>query len=159
MFKEKDFLKRKPDGKKTIDELYEFDNKSKNQKHNSNITKKFLSQTLYKLNSEERNSYLDIMLNDFAFYKYQRSQFIYNNNIDTDISSPKNFLYNFLEKYLMEVSYITDKKKRDERIRKIYEWYKEKKKFGKDIKTINYKSYKERNEVDEKEYLLIVLNN
>jgi len=159
MFKEKDFLKRKPDGKKTIDELYEFDNKSKNQKHNSNITKKFLSQTLYKLNSEERNSYLDIMLNDFAFYKYQRSQFIYNNTIDTDISSPKNFLYNFLEKYLMEVSYITDKKKRDERIRKIYEWYKEKKKFGKDIKTINYKSYKERNEVDEKEYLLIVLNN
>ena len=159
MFKEKDFLKRKPNGKKTIDELYEFDNKSKNQKHNSNITKKFLSQTLYKLNSEERNSYLDIMLNDFAFYKYQRSQFIYNNTIDTDISSPKNFLYNFLEKYLMEVSYITDKKKRDERIRKIYEWYKEKKKFGKDIKTINYKSYKERNEVDEKEYLLIVLNN
>ena len=159
MFKEKDFLKRKPDGKKTIDELYEFDNKSKNKKHNSNITKKFLSQTLYKLNSEERNSYLDIMLNDFAFYKYQRSHFIYNNTIDTDISSPKNFLYNFLEKYLMEVSYITDKKKRDERIRKICEWYKEKKKFGKDIKTINYKSYKERNEVDEKEYLLIVLNN
>ena len=82
-----------------------------------------MSQALYKLNSEERNSYLDIMLNDFAFYKYQRSQFICNNTIDTDISSPKNFLYNFLEKYLMEVSYITDKKKRDERIRKIYEWY------------------------------------
>ena len=70
MFKEKDFLKRKPDEKKTINELYEFDNKSKN-KHNSNITKKFLSQTLDKLNSEEINSYLDIMLNDLAFYKYE----------------------------------------------------------------------------------------
>ena len=159
MFKEKDFLKRKPDEKKTIDELYEFNNKSKTQKHNSNITKKFLSQTLYKLNSEERNSYLDIMLNDLAFYKYQRSQSLFKNTIDTDISSPENFLYNFLEKYLMEVSYITDKEKREEKIRKIYEWYKEKKKFEKDMKTINYKSYKERNEVDEKEYLLIVLNN
>ena len=154
MFKEKDFLKRKPDEKKTIDELYEFNNKSKTQKHNSNITKKFLSQTLYKLNSEERNSYLDIMLNDLAFYKYQRSQSLFKNTIDTDISSPENFLYNFLEKYLMEVSYITDKEKREEKIRKIYEWYKEKKKFEKDMKTINYKSYKERNEVDENEYLL-----
>ena len=154
MFKEKDFLKRKPDEKKTIDELYEFNNKSKTQKHNSNITKKFLSQTLYKLNSEERNSYLDIMLNDLAFYKYQRSQSLFKNTIDTDISSPENFLYNFLEKYFMEVSYITDKEKREEKIRKIYEWYKEKKKFEKDMKTINYKSYKERNEVDENEYLL-----
>ena len=154
MFKEKDFLKRKPDEKKTIDELYEFDKKSKNQKYNSNITKKFLSQTLYKLNSEERNSYLDIMVNDLAFYKYQRSQSLFNNTINTDISSPENFLYNFLEKYLLEVSYITDKEKREEKIRKIYEWYKEKKKFEKDMKTINYKSYKERNEVDENEYLL-----
>ena len=148
MFKEKDFLQRKPDEKKTIDELYEFDNKSKNQKQHSNITKKFLSQTLYKLNSEERNSYLDTMLNDLAFYKYKRSESLSNKTIDEDISSPENFLYNFLEKYLLEISYITDKGKMDEKIRKIYEWYKEKKKFEKDMKTINYKSYKERNEVD-----------
>ena len=154
MFKEKDFLQRKPDEKKTIDELYEFDNKSKNQKQHLNITKKFLSQTLYKLNSEERNSYLDIMLNDLAFYKYKRSESLSNKTIDEDISSPENFLYNFLEKYLMEISYITDKGKRDEKIRKIYEWYKEKKKFEKDMKTINYKSYKERNEVDEKDFSL-----
>ena len=154
MFKEKDFLQRKPDEKKTIDELYEFDNKSKKQKQHLNITKKFLSQTLYKLNSEERNSYLDIMLNDLAFYKYKRSESLSNKTIDEDISSPENFLYNFLEKYLMEISYITDKEKRDEKIRKIYEWYKEKKKFEKDMKTINYKSYKERNEVDEKDFSL-----
>ena len=154
MFKEKDFLQRKPDEKKTIDELYEFDNKSKNQKQHLNITKKFLSQTLYKLNSEERNSYLDTMLNDLAFYKYKRSESLSNKTIDEDISSPENFLYNFLEKYLMEISYITNKGKRDEKIRKIYEWYKEKKKFEKDMKTINYKSYKERNEVDEKDFSL-----
>jgi hypothetical protein len=39
----------------------------------------------------------------------------------------------------------------------IYQWYKEKKKFEKDIKTISYKSYKEKNEIDRDEYLLIFI--
>ena len=159
MFNEQDFFQRKPEEKKTIKELYEIGNNTKKQKHRINTRKKFLNQTLYELNSEEKNSYLQIMLNDLVFYKHQRSQSLSKKSIDHDISSSDNLIYNFLEKYLMEISYIIDKEKRGEKIIKLYQWYKEKKKLEEDMKTINYKSYKDENEAGEKEQLLMKSEN
>ena len=101
MYKEQDFLKIKPDEKKTINELSIW-KKSKKLKAANKCKKKFLSQTLYKLNTEEKNSYLEIMLNYLASYKYQRSESLFKKSINTDISSSENLVYNFLEKYLMK---------------------------------------------------------
>ena len=102
----------------------------------------------------EQNAYLNIMLDDLSTFKAQKNKKNILKNIK-DIDSSTNYLYSFLEKYLHEINYIIDKTKKEERIRKIYNWYKEKKQLEKDIKTITYKSYKDNNEVDEKEYLFI----
>ena len=71
------------------------------------------------------------MIGELSLYKYEKSEAISRNSMNAGISSSKNLLYNFLEKYLTEISYITDKEKRDDKIREVYEWYKEKKKLGK----------------------------
>ena len=154
MFIENDFLHRIPRGKKALNELLNLDSNSKNLNQQTNIKDKFISETLIKLNDEEKNTYLNIMIGELSLYKYEKSEAISRNSMNAGISSSKNLLYNFLEKYLMEISYITDKEKRDDKIREVYEWYKEKKKLGKDLQTLTYKSYKDKNEVDEQEYLL-----
>ena len=105
----------------------------------------------------EQNAYLNIMLDDLSTFKAQKNKKILKNIKDIDSST--NYLYSFLEKYLHEINYIIDKTKKEERIRKIYNWYKEKKQLEKDIKTITYKSYKDNNEVYEKEYLLMKQEN
>ncbi len=154
MFIENDFLHRIPRGKKALNELLNLDSNSKNLNQQTNIKDKFIGETLIKLNDEEKNTYLNIMIGELSLYKYEKSEAISRNSMNAGISSSKNLLYNFLEKYLMEISYITDKEKRDDKIREVYEWYKEKKKLGKDLQTLTYKSYKDKNEVDEQEYLL-----
>ena len=155
MLNERDFIQVNPNKNKKINELNELGNDLKEQNNHKNFKNKFLSQTLYKLNSEENNSYLDYMLSELAFYKYKKNEKLskLSRNMNT-ISTSQNLIYNFLEKHLFELSYITNKERREERIMQIYQWYKEKKKFEKDIKTISYKSYKEKNEIDRDEYLL-----
>ena len=152
MFIENDFLHRIPRGKKALNELFNLDSNSKNLNQQTNIKDKFIGETLIKLNDEEKNTYLNIMIGELSLYKYEKSEAISRNSMNAGISSSKNLLYNFLEKYLMEISYITDKEKRDDKIREVYEWYKEKKKLGKDLQTLTYESYKDKNEVDEQEY-------
>ena len=154
MFTEKDFAQSKPDDKKLNNELNKLEHKSKSKKKNVNIKKKVISEILYKLKQEENNSYLDIMLNDLAFYKNEKNESFSRNLKKEDNQSPESFVFNFLEKYLMELCYSTDQEKREEKIRKIYEWYKEKKQYGKDIKTINYKSYIDKDVIDEKDFSL-----
>ena len=154
MFTEKDFAQSKPDDKKLNNELNKLEHKSKSKKKNVNIKKKVIGEILYKLKQEENNSYLDIMLNDLAFYKNEKNESFSRNLKKEDNQSPESFVFNFLEKYLMELCYSTDQEKREEKIRKIYEWYKEKKQYGKDIKTINYKSYIDKDVIDEKDFSL-----
>ena len=156
MLNEKDFIQINPEQKEQFDELDEFGNNLKEKNNHKNIKDIFLSQTLNKLYSEEKNSYLDYLLNELAFYKYKKNESLSKLSRNKDlISTSQNLVYNYLEKHLMELSYITKKEKKEERIIKIYHWYKEKKKFEKDINTISYKTYKDRNEIDGDEYLLI----
>ena len=155
MLNEKDFIQINPEQKEQFDELDEFGNNLKEKNNHKNIKDIFLSQTLNKLYSEEKNSYLDYLLNELAFYKYKKNESLSKLSRNKDlISTSQNLVYNYLEKHLMELSYITKKEKKEERIIKIYHWYKEKKKFEKDINTISYKTYKDRNEIDGDEYLL-----
>ena len=69
--------------------------------------------------------------------------------------SSKNSLFHFLEKNLLEISYISNREKRQERIKKLYEWFKNKRKYEEDIRTITMKTYKEKGEIDEQEALLM----
>ena len=152
MIKDEDDYPQLPEAKKVIQTK---DENKKESKEETNILKKYISSTLYELNDKEKNSNLDLMLNDLANFKHQQRQLILSeNNVNKENYSSKSILYYHLEKYLMEISYISDKEKRGKEINKIYQWYKEKRKVEKDIQTITYKSYKEKNVIDEKEYFL-----
>ena len=94
-------------------------NKSFNSKQLINFKQKFISPMLSKLNSEEKNSYLDIMLDELSLYKYKKSENISRNLKNANFPLSKNLIYNYLEKYLLEVTYITDKEKRKEHIKYI----------------------------------------
>ena len=160
--KNQDYLQIKIENKKESNENSDTNiNNNNNNISNStkqliNFKEKFISPMLSKLNSEEKNSYLEIMLDELVLYKYEKSEIISKKlkKEKENLSLSKNLLYNYLEKNLIELSYINDKEKRKEKINKIYEWYKSKLKLEKDIKTITYKTYKNKNEIDDKEYLL-----
>ena len=74
MFKEEDFLQRKGEGEKTLEELLKIEKDQKNAKEPVDIKKKFLSPTLLELNSEENAANIDIMLNDLANFKHERNE-------------------------------------------------------------------------------------
>ena len=150
MLDEKDFFKNKIENEK------EFDNSNDVLDISAldEFKKKYIAPKLVELNLIENNNYLNIMINDIINYKKEKNEipvkdFINYNN--TNIF--KNLLYNNLEKNLVEISYIYDKEKRNEKINKIYEWYKDKKNLEKDIKTITYKSYKEKDEISKRDFL------
>ena len=128
--------------------------KEENKKNKNEDINKYISPTLIDLNNKEQNSYFDIMLNDLANFKYQKNELYPLTSHNNKEISSNDLLYNYLEKYLFEISYFADQERREEEINKIYNWYKGKKKYEKDIKTINYKSYKEKNAIDDKEYFL-----
>ena len=147
MFKEEDFLHRKAEGEKTLEELLKIEKDQKNVKE----PEKFLSPTLLELKSEENAANIDMMLNDLANFKHERNE---NLSKNIKVSSSNDIVFNHLEKYLLEICYVKDKEKREEEIKKLYEWYEGRRKFEKDIKTITYKTYKERNEVDASDFFL-----
>ena len=96
MFIENDFLHRIPRGKKALSELLNLDSNSKNLNQQTNIKDKFIGETLIKLNDEEKNTYLNIMIGELSLYKYEKSEAISRNSMNAGISSSKNLLYNFL---------------------------------------------------------------
>ena len=130
------------ENKNTIDEINESGDKSEYMEFLTSIKNKFISPTLNEINSQENNSSLNIMLNQLAYYKYKKSDNIEKNIKNLSISSHINLVYIYLEKQLVEISYIADKEKRDAKIAKIYDWFKNNLKYEKDIKTITYKTYK-----------------
>ena len=143
-----------PLNQKNVKELVIKEENKKNKNEKLNILNKYISPTLIELNNKEQNSYFDMMLNDLANFKYQKKELYPLTNHNNKEISSNNLLYNYLEKYLFEISYFADQDRKEEEINKLYNWYKGKKKLEKDIKTINYKSYKEKNTIDDKEYFL-----
>ena len=140
--------------RQTIAELLGISNRFKHLKMNKDDNSKYISQLLFTFNISEQNVDLDIMISELANYRRLAHQNKENNKGKIIESSSMNSLYHFLEKNLLEISYISDREKRHDRIRKLYEWFKNKLKMDEDIRTITMKTYKEKDEIDEQEALL-----
>ena len=89
MFIENDFLHRIPRGKKALNELLNLDSNSKNLNQQTNIKDKFIGETLIKLNDEEKNTYLNIMIGELSLYKYEKSEAISRNSMNSGYFSSK----------------------------------------------------------------------
>ena len=141
--------------RQTIAELLGISNRFKHLKMNKDDNSKYISQILFSFNITEQNPDLDIMISELANFRRQSHQNKEKNKGKQDAPSSKNSLFHFLEKNLLEISYISNKEKRYERIKKLHEWFKNKQKYDEDIKTITMKTYKEKDEIDEEEALLM----
>ena len=138
----------------TIAELLGISNRFKHLKIDQDDKSKYISQILFTFNIKEQNPELDSMISELADYRKQVQLNKQSNIAKKNTYSSLNSLFYFLEKNLLEISYITDKEKRNERIRKIYEWFKNKRKYVEDMTTITSKTYKEKGESEEEEALL-----
>ena len=141
--------------RQTIAELLGISNRFKHLKMAKDDNSKYISQLLFSFNITEQNPDLDIMISELANYRKQLHQNKEKNKGKAQGPSSKNSLFHFLEKNLLEISYISNREKRQERIKKLYEWFKNKRKYEEDIRTITMKTYKEKGEIDEQEVLLM----
>ena len=141
--------------RQTIAELLGISNRFKHLKKDKDDNSKYISQILYSFNVNEQNPDLDIMISELANFRRQSNKNKEQKAEKISGPSSKNSLFYFLEKNLLEISYISDKEKRLERIKKLYDWFKSKQKYEEDIRTITMKTYKEKGEIDEQEALLM----
>ena len=120
---------------------------------------KYIAPILLNFNIEEKNKKLEEMLSDLEIfrceYKENQEKNIINSEQDNTntTTSTKLFIFNALEKNLIEISCINNKEIRSNRLNILYLWYKERTKISEDLRKINVKSYKEINEIDEEELL------
>jgi hypothetical protein len=115
---------------------------------------KYIAKILLNFNIYEKNKKLEEMLSDLELFRKEFKENQEKNplNIETDINSTnttKALIYNALEKNLIEISYITNKEIRSNRINTLYLWYKKRNQISDDLKKINAKTYKEIDEIDE----------
>lgn len=141
--------------RQTIAELLGISNRFKHLKMTKDDNSKYISQLLFTFNISEQNEDLDIMISELANYRRQAHQNKEKNKGKKIEPTSMGSLYHYLEKNLLEISYIADREKRYDRIRKLYEWFKNKQKYDQDIRTITMKTYKEKDEIDEQEALLL----
>ena len=141
--------------RQTIAELLGISKRFKHLKNDKDDNSKYISQILFSFNITEQNPHLDIMISELANYRRQANQIKEQKKGKIIGPSSHNSLFYFLEKNLLEISYISDKDKRLERIKKLYDWFKSKQKYDEDIRTITMKTYKEKGEIDEQEALLM----
>ena len=138
----------------TIAELLGISNRFKHLKIDSDDKSKYISQILFTFNIKEQNPELDSMISELADYRKQVQLNKQSNIAKENAYSSLNSLFYFLEKNLLEISYITDKEKRNERIKKIFEWFQNKRRYVEDMTNITMKTYIEKGEVEEQEELL-----
>ena len=117
---------------------------------------KYIAPILLNYNISEENKKLEEMLSDLEIFRSQYKENQENNiNLDQDDSTStiptKLLIYNSLEKHLIEISCIDKKEIRENRLNALYLWYKERNKINEDLRKINVKSYKEKDEIDEEE--------
>ena len=124
-----------------------------NNDNNNNIIKdnreiilsnKDISPFLIEFSLKENNEKLDELLCDLIKFKEEL-----NNNYSE--RGFKQTLYHYLEKYLIELSFLMNDTVKKERLIKLYKWYKNKKGTFDDLKKITKKTYKEIYEIDELE--------
>lgn len=125
---------------------------SETEKKSTNV----IAQLLLNFSRTERNKRLDELIYDLVKFKkfYRQNLEKIHLETQTNLTSLYNteiVIYNSLEKNMIEISCITNKEIRTNRINNLYLWYKEKLKINEDLRQINMKSYKEKDEIGDED--------
>ena len=125
---------------------------SETEKKSTNV----IAQLLLNFSRTERNKRLNELIYDLVKFKkfYRQNLEKIHLETQTNLTSLYNteiVIYNSLEKNMIEISCITNKEIRTNRINNLYLWYKEKLKINEDLRQINMKSYKEKDEIGDED--------
>ena len=129
--------------------IHEIDHEENQKKRNR---PRYVNQTVLNFREKEKNKRFDELISDLEIFK----QFYRQNLEKIKLESERNYsslyntkllIYNVLEKNMVEISCLSNKDVRINRINNLYNWYKEKMKINEDLRRINQKSYKDVNEV------------
>ena len=113
---------------------------------------RLLSKLLKSFSKKEQNKYFDTMFSDLINFQITQEN---RDNPDIYLSNEISFiniLYKLLAKNLIEIIYIINPSYREERIKKLYNWYKEQMNRFQDIKFIDKKSYNDIDSINDEEY-------
>ena len=113
----------------------------------------YIGKILIDFNEKEKNPKLDEMISDLINYRKECENFKEKNNKQPP-SNTKSLLFQYLEKNLIELSCLKNKEILENRINILFYWYKDQNKRHEELKYMIMKTYKEKDEVDEEEYLL-----
>ena len=116
----------------------------------------YIAQLLLKFKATEGNKRLNEMISDLEYFRKNYRQNIEQIKLETkknlaSLYNTKLLIFNALEKNMIEISCISNKEIRTNRINILYLWYKEKTKLNEDLRKINMKSYKEVDEITEED--------
>lgn len=129
--------------------IHEIDHEENQKKRNH---PRYVNQIVLNFSEKEKNKRFDELISDLEIFK----QFYRQNLEKIKLESERNYsslyntkllIYNVLEKNMVEISCLSNKDVRINRINNLYNWYKEKMKINEDLRRINQKSYKDVNEV------------
>ena len=129
--------------------IHEIDHEENQKKRNR---PRYVNQIVLNFSEKEKNKRFDELISDLEIFK----QFYRQNLEKIKLESKRNYsslyntkllIYNVLEKNMVEISCLSNKDVRINRINNLYNWYKEKMKINEDLRRINQKSYKDVNEV------------
>ena len=109
------------------------------------LKRDYISKYLVNFCKNEKNKKLDELFSDLISYKINKKYF--------EPFSIKSIIFDNIEKMIIEISCLRNEEIRQERIQKLYLWYKEKIKNFEDLRKIQEKSYKEKNEIDDEDLL------
>ena len=138
------------------DIIHELDEEDDNKNILSQNRRKLVSQMILNFSQKENNKKFDELISDLEIFKkfynknYEKIKFESQYN-DSSLYNTKLLLYSILEKNMIEVSCVTNKEIRTEKINTLYNWYKDRTKVNEVLRNINEKTYKDINEIDEEE--------
>jgi len=137
-------------------ESYESERDNRRKKSLSQNKHKYVAQLLLNFSSTEGNKRLDELILDLEHFRRHYRQNLEKIQIETkknlaSLYATKSMIFNALEKNMTEISCLTNKEIRTNRINSLYLWYKERTKIIEDLRKINMKSYKELDEITDEE--------
>ena len=134
----------------------ESERESNKRKSLSQKTQKYVAQLLLNFKKAEGNKRLDELISDLEYFRRNYRQNLEQIQLEAkknlaSLYTTKLLIYNALEKNLIEISCLSNKEVRKNRINSLYLWYKEKIQINEDLRKINMKSYKEIDEITEED--------
>ena len=134
----------------------ESERESSKRKSLSQKTQKYVAQLLLNFKKAEGNKRLDELISDLEYFRRNYRQNLEQIQLEAkknlaSLYTTKLLIYNALEKNLIEISCLSNKEVRKNRINSLYLWYKEKTQINEDLRKINMKSYKEIDEITEED--------